>query len=50
MWTFLRLLTIEQSLELFLETERKDDVPGAAELAKDRKLIDDLLPWNYRPA
>ena len=34
MWTYLRLLTIEQSLEFFLETEHKDDVPAAAELAK----------------
>jgi hypothetical protein len=35
MWTYLRLLTIEQSLELFLETELKDDVPAAAVLAKE---------------
>lgn len=28
MWTFLRLLSIEESLERFLETERRDDVPG----------------------
>ena len=27
MWTFLRLLTIEESLERFLETERREDVP-----------------------
>ena len=26
-WTYLRLLTIEQSLEVFLEGERRDDVP-----------------------
>ena len=31
MWTYLRILTIEQSLELFLETERKEDVPGLAQ-------------------
>lgn len=30
MWTYLRLLTIEQSLEVFLETERKEDVPRLA--------------------
>lgn len=35
MWTYLRLLTIEQSLELFLETERKDDVPAADAQAKE---------------
>jgi len=28
MWTFLRLLGIEESLEQFLETERRDDLPG----------------------
>jgi hypothetical protein len=28
MWTFLRLLGIEESLEKFLETERQDDLPG----------------------
>lgn len=28
MWTFLRLLSIEESLERFLETERRDDVPS----------------------
>ncbi len=27
MWTYLRLLSIEESLERFLETERRDDVP-----------------------
>ena len=31
MWTYLRLLTIEQSLEIFLETERKEDVPRLAQ-------------------
>jgi len=29
MWTFLRLLGIEESLEKFLETERRDDLPNA---------------------
>jgi hypothetical protein len=28
MWTYLRLLGIEQSLEQFLETERREDLPG----------------------
>jgi hypothetical protein len=28
MWTHLRLLSIEESLERFLETERREDVPG----------------------
>ena len=28
MWTFLRLLGIEESLEQFLETERREDVPA----------------------
>jgi hypothetical protein len=28
MWTYLRLLGIEQSLEQFLESERRDDLPG----------------------
>lgn len=28
MWTHLRMLTIEESLDRFLETERRDNVPG----------------------
>ena len=32
MWTFLRLLSIEDSLNVFLETERREDVPA---LVKD---------------
>jgi hypothetical protein len=28
MWSYLRMLTIQESLETFLETERRDDVPG----------------------
>src|SRR5688572_11081496 len=28
MWTFLRMLTIEESLDRFLEMERREDVPG----------------------
>ena len=34
MWTFLRLLTIEESLERFLETERQEDVPRLLEEAE----------------
>jgi hypothetical protein len=30
MWTFLRMLSIEESLDRFLETERRDDVPRLA--------------------
>ena len=28
MWSYLRMLTIDESLQRFLETERRDDVPG----------------------
>jgi hypothetical protein len=28
MWSYLRMLAIQESLERFLETERRDDVPG----------------------
>ncbi|HEY2341752.1 MAG TPA: hypothetical protein VGH90_01925 [Chthoniobacteraceae bacterium] len=34
MWTFLRLLTIEQSLEQFLEAEAHEDLPGLIERAE----------------
>ena len=34
MWTFLRLLTIEQSLDEFVETEARDDVPTLLATAK----------------
>ena len=34
MWTYLRLLTIEESLEQFLETETQDDVPGLLDRAR----------------
>src|ERR1043166_8821105 len=34
MWTYLRLLGIEESLEQFLETERREDVPGILKDAK----------------
>ena len=35
MWTFLRLLTMEQSLDQFLETEIRDDVPKRLEVARE---------------
>src|SRR5216117_3730122 len=34
MWTYLRLLGIEQSLEQFLETERREDLPGVLKNAE----------------
>jgi DNA repair exonuclease SbcCD ATPase subunit len=40
MWTFLRLLTIEQSLDQFIETEAREDVPGL--LATAKAGVDDL--------
>jgi hypothetical protein len=47
MWTFLRLLGIEESLERFLETERREDVPtmlkdAEAEAARLTKEVDAL--------
>jgi hypothetical protein len=47
MWTFLRLLGIEESLERFLDTERREDVPtmlkdAEAEAARLRKEVDAL--------
>ena len=35
MWTYLRLLGIEDSLERFLETERGEDVPGTLAAAEE---------------
>jgi hypothetical protein len=34
MWTYLRLLGIEESLEQFLETERREDVPSLVKVAE----------------
>ncbi len=34
MWTYLRLLSIEQTLEVFLETERRDDIPALCSQAE----------------
>lgn len=47
MWTFLRLLGIEESLERFLETERREDIPAMlkdaeAETARLTKEVDAL--------
>ncbi|MET0262322.1 MAG: hypothetical protein ABW223_05450 [Rariglobus sp.] len=33
LWTYLRLLTIEQSLEVYLETERREQLPQAEDAA-----------------
>jgi hypothetical protein len=35
MWTYLRLLSIEESLERYLEAEQKEDVPGLLRGAED---------------
>lgn len=47
MWTFLRLLTIEESLDRFLETEREENLPrviqdAEAEATRLTKEVDDL--------
>ena len=34
MWTYLRLLGIEESLERFLETERREDLPQVVQEAE----------------
>src|SRR5258708_16499631 len=34
MWTFLRLLGIEESLDQFLDTERREDVPAILKAAE----------------
>ncbi len=35
MWTYLRLLGIEESLQTFLETERRENLPGVLKAAED---------------
>ena len=47
MWTYLRLLSIEESLERFLETERREDVPGLVEEAEQEVA---RLEAELRPA
>ncbi len=44
MWTFLRLLGIEESLEKFLESERREDLPGVLKdaEAEARRLTGEL--------
>lgn len=47
MWTHLRLLSIEESLERFLETERREDLPGTvreaeAEIARLNQELEQL--------
>jgi len=44
MWTYLRLLSIEQSLEQFLQTEKSDDVPS---LLKDAEAEVARLSADY---
>ena len=55
MWTCLRLLTIEQSLERFLETERNENVPGLIKeaeqgIAQLSAEIETLKPKGPGPA
>jgi hypothetical protein len=55
MWTYLRLLGIEESLEQFLETERREDIPGVvkeaeAEAARLTGEIDALKGKSDSPA
>ncbi|CAN5583569.1 hypothetical protein BH20VER1_BH20VER1_29400 [soil metagenome] len=38
MWMYLRLLSIQQSLEMFLETERREDVHGAVLHAEEETI------------
>lgn len=38
MWMYLRLLTMQQSLETFLETERHEDLAGSLALAEEETL------------
>ena len=55
MWTYLRLLSIEESLEQFLETERTEDVPAMlkeaeAEVARLSAELDALKAKGASPA
>lgn len=36
MWTYMKLLCIDQSIEIFLEYERKEDIPGEVKEAERR--------------
>lgn len=55
MWTYLRLLGIEQSLETFLETERRENVPellhdAEAEIARLKTEIEAMKAAGPSPA
>ncbi len=55
MWTYLRLLSIEESLERFLETERRDDLPRVisdadAEVARLSSELEALKAKGPNPA
>jgi hypothetical protein len=55
MWTYLRLLGIEESLERFLETERREDLPAMvkeadAEAARLTKELETLKAQGPSPA
>lgn len=55
MWTFLRLLGIEESLGEFLETERREDIPAVvkdaeAEVARLKAEVDALKTKGASPA
>jgi hypothetical protein len=55
MWTYLRLLSIEESLERFLETERREDLPQVisdadAEVARLSSEVDALKAKGPNPA
>jgi hypothetical protein len=49
-WTFLRMLGIEQSLEVYLETERKEQVPAAVRTleAETKVLADEIAAMKQR--
>lgn len=54
-WTYLRMLTIEQSLEVYLETERREQVPAVvasleAETPALAAEVDSLKKTTPRPA
>ena len=50
MWTYLRLLTIEESLARFLETERREDLPGVTHEAEQEaaRLTDEVAALKKR--
>lgn len=56
MWTYLRLIKIQESLRVYLEIERKEDVPGLmqegdaeiAKLSKELECITDKAKQEYK--